>query len=75
MGKKPISLTPSAWVYCFKRGSKAVFLNRKDETIKEFDSYEEAIQFAEKNIQLIDISHPKGIKLETWIHLQLQFMP
>ena len=56
MGKKTTILMPSAWLYCFKRGNKAVFLNRKDELIKKFNTYDEAINFAEKNIHLID--HP-----------------
>jgi hypothetical protein len=47
-------LRKSCWLYCFKRGDKAVFLNRKDQVIKEFNSYEEAEQFANKNIHLID---------------------
>lgn len=44
------------WVYCFKRGEKAVFLNRWDQEIKEFETYKEAVEFADKNIYLIDIS-------------------
>ena len=45
----------SGWGYCYKRGNKAVFLNRWDETIKEFETYQEAEDFANKNIKLIDI--------------------
>ncbi len=59
MGKKTIKLVNSGWVYCFKRGNNAVFLNRKDKVIKEFNTYEEAEQFANNNIHLID----KSIKI------------
>ena len=45
----------NGWLYCFKRGNKAVFLNRKDQVIKEFDSYEEVEKYANDNINLIDI--------------------
>lgn len=44
----------NGWVYCFKRGDKAVFLNRKDQVIKEFCTYDEAEQYAKNNIHLID---------------------
>ena len=44
----------SSWIYCFKRGDKAVFLNRWDEVIKRFTSYKEAETFANLNINLID---------------------
>lgn len=44
------------WVYCFRIGDKAVFLNRKDQIIKEFASYQEAVTFANNNIDLIDKS-------------------
>lgn len=43
------------WLYCYMRGSKAVFLNRWDETIKEFESYDEANDYANKNSDLINI--------------------
>ena len=40
--------------YCYKDVNEAVFLNRKDQVIKRFDNYNEAVEFAEKNIHLID---------------------
>lgn len=40
--------------YCYKKGDKAVFLNRKDDVIKEFTSYEDAFNFAKNNLHLID---------------------
>lgn len=43
-----------AWIYCFKKGDKAVFLDRRDRVIKEFDTYAEAVEFADKNIHLIN---------------------
>lgn len=49
----------SSWIYCYKRGDKAVFLNRWDENIREFDTYEEAEKYADENINLIDIKNPK----------------
>lgn len=45
----------SGWLYCYKRGEKAVFLNRWDETIKVFNTYDEAELYANENIHLIDI--------------------
>lgn len=54
MGKITIELNLRACLYCFKRGSKGIFLNRKDQVIKEFETYNEAIQFANDNIHLID---------------------
>lgn len=42
-----------AWIYCYMSGDKAVFLNKRDELIKEFDTYKECIEFAEQNIDLI----------------------
>ena len=44
----------SAWLYCFKRGDRAVFLNRWDEEIKSFKTYKEAENFAKNNINLIN---------------------
>ena len=44
----------SSWIYCFKSGDKAVFLNRWDEVIKRFRTYLEAETFADLNINLID---------------------
>jgi hypothetical protein len=47
--------TPNgAWIYCFKRKDSAVFLNRRDEVIKEFKTYDEAIEFATVNMNLIE---------------------
>jgi hypothetical protein len=54
MGRIKTELRKIGWLYCFKRGDKAVFLNRKDQVIKEFDNYEEAEQYANNNIHLID---------------------
>jgi hypothetical protein len=45
--------SPAVW-YCYMDGSEAVFLDRKDREIKRFNSYSEAIDFAEKNLHLID---------------------
>lgn len=47
----------SGWLYCYLRGNKAVFLNRWDETIKEFRTYNEAELFANENINLINIKN------------------
>ena len=54
MGRIKTELRNSGWLYCFKRGDKAVFLNRKDQVIKEFNSYKEAERFADNNMHLID---------------------
>jgi len=54
MVKNKIELRKCGWIYCFKRGGKAVFLNRDDQVIKEFDSYVQAELFANENIHLID---------------------
>ena len=47
-------LSESGWVYCFKRGDKFVFLDRKDKLIKSFNTYNEAVTFANSNINLIN---------------------
>lgn len=47
----------TGWIYCFKRENSAVFLDRKDNVIKEFNTYDEAIAFADENIHLIDEDH------------------
>ena len=54
MGKQKIKLSESGWIYCFKRGSKFVFLDRKDKLIKSFKTYNEAVAFANSNIDLIN---------------------
>ena len=54
MGKQTIKLSESGWIYCFKRGNKFVFLDRKDKLIKSFDTYNEAVTFANANIHLIN---------------------
>lgn len=54
MGKQTIKLSESGWIYCFKRGSKFVFLDRKDKLIKSFNTYNEAVAFANSNINLIN---------------------
>ena len=54
MGKIKTELRKIGWLYCFKKGDKSVFLNRKDQVIKEFDTYIEAEVFANNNIYLID---------------------
>tara|TARA_R110002072_G_scaffold298877_1_gene473479 strand:+ start:104 stop:268 length:165 start_codon:yes stop_codon:yes gene_type:complete len=54
MGKETIKLSASGWIYCFKKGSKFVFLDRKDKLIKTFDDYNVAVDFANKNIHLIN---------------------
>lgn len=56
-----------AWVYCFKRGKSAVFLNRKDQVIKHFESYEEAEKFANENMHLID---KRGLKDKKQIEIK-----
>ena len=58
MGKIKTELRKIGWLYCFKKGDKAIFLNRKDQVIKEFDTYIEAEVFANNNIYLIDESKP-----------------
>lgn len=52
MGKKVDK--GAAWIYCFKSGDKAVFLNRYDEVIKRFATYSDAEQYATKHIHLIN---------------------
>jgi len=54
MGKQKIKLSESGWIYCFKRGGKFVFLDRKDKLIKSFNTYNEAVAFANSNIDLIN---------------------
>lgn len=44
----------NAWLFCFKKGDRAVFLDRKDNVIKSFNTYNEAIAFANANIHLIN---------------------
>jgi|TARA_R110000744_G_scaffold148016_1_gene261089 hypothetical protein len=62
MGEQTIKLSESGWIYCFKQGSKFVFLDRKDKLIKSFDTYNEAITFANANINLINQNPIKKIK-------------
>lgn len=45
--------SPAIW-YVFKTDYGAVFLDRMDNPIKKFQSYIEAIQWAEKNLHLIN---------------------
>ena len=45
--------SPAIW-YCYMSGSEAVFLDQCDRVIKRFPSYREAIEFAEKNMNLIN---------------------
>lgn len=40
--------------YVYKVENEFVFLNRKDEVIKRFDDWEAAIDYADKNIDLIE---------------------
>ena len=54
MGKQTIKLSESGWIYCFKRGGKFVFLDRKDKLIKSFNTYSQAISYANSNIYLIN---------------------
>ena len=49
-----MKIMPSSWGYCYKQGKRYVFLNRWDEVIKRFNTYEEAEAFADLNINLID---------------------
>jgi len=44
----------SSWIYCFKTDNGYIFLNRWDEVIKDFKTYEEAEIYADKNIHLIN---------------------
>lgn len=48
------STTTSSWIYCYKRGEKAVMFNRWGEDVKEFESYEDAVKFFDENPELID---------------------
>ena len=57
MGKRKTKVSESGWIYCFKRGDKFVFLDRKDELIKSFNTYEDAVIFANININLINQKH------------------
>jgi hypothetical protein len=54
MGKENAKLSQSGWIYCFKRENKFVFLDRKDKLIKVFNTYNEAVKFANLNINLIN---------------------
>ena len=54
MEKQKIKLSESGWIYCFKRDSKFVFLDRQDKLIKSFDTYNQAVTFANANIELIN---------------------
>jgi hypothetical protein len=47
------------WLYCYKSGTKAVYINRWDQVIKEFETYEEAEKYANNNPHLIDIKIKK----------------
>ena len=49
-----IKKSQSGWIYCFKRGCKFVFLDRKDKLIKTFNTYNEAVMYANENINLIN---------------------
>ena len=49
-----MELSNSGWIYCFKRGDKFVFLDRKDKLIKSFNAYNEAVAFANGNIHLVN---------------------
>lgn len=44
-----------AWMYVFKNDKGYVFLNRWDQHIGQFDTWDEAEGFATDNIPLIDI--------------------
>ena len=54
MGKQTTKVSESGWIYCFKRGDKFVFLDRKDKLVKIFNTYEDAVIFANTNINLIN---------------------
>ena len=43
--------------YCYLNDSDAVFLNRWDEVIKKFKTYDEAESYANENIHLIDVKN------------------
>ena len=60
MGKEKTKLSQSGWVYCFKRSNKFVFLDRKDKLIKSFNTYNEAVTFANENIHLINQNRIKN---------------
>ena len=45
--------------YCYMNGTKAVYLNRWDQRIKEFENYDLAMDFAKDNLELIDIKITK----------------
>ena len=42
------------WLYAFKRGDRAVFLNRWDQVIKEFATYQEAEDYARGHYSMIN---------------------
>jgi len=52
--KQRTKISEIGWIYCFKRGGKFVFLNRKDILIKRFETYPEAVNYANQNINLIN---------------------
>ena len=52
--------------YCYMSGDQAVFLNRWDEVIERFDSYDEAEEYANKNIHLIEKAKPKAYNFRLW---------
>lgn len=41
-------------LYCFLNDKGAVFLNRKDQVIRQFKTYKEAYNFAKENYELIN---------------------
>lgn len=54
MKRSTEKIEPSiAWLYTYKDGDGAVVLDRQDRVLARFDTYEEAIEFAEKNMELI----------------------
>ncbi len=54
MSNTKADLSNSGWIYRFKRCSIFVFLDRKDNLIKSFDTYNQAVTYANMNIRLID---------------------
>jgi hypothetical protein len=52
--KSPSPKNTRGFWYCYKNENGAVFLDRQDKVIKTFDSFEDAVEYADKNIHLID---------------------
>jgi len=60
------SQSKSGVFYCYMSGDQAVFLNRWDEVIETFNTYDEAEKYANENIHLIDVQKPDAYNFRFW---------